>query len=322
MSFRTSIRYALTVWLALLTVGLTNQASAKVKVVTTVPELAYAANAIGGELVEAKALLRGRENPHFVDAVPEFTRLAAEADVVCVVGLDLEIGYMPAVLSRSGNAKVQPGGIGYCEAGKSVNAVDKPSGPIDRSMGDVHPSGNPHFFLSPKNLAASGNEIVAALSRVDPSHAQSYRNGLAQFVKSMASLDQEIDGLLAPIKKLQKDNGGRGVIIEYHREFSYFLNDHNLLNFGSIEDKPGVPPSAGRLAEVAIAAKASGVKVVLAADYFPKKTLDRFAELSGVGLAVVPTMIQTGSKTSTYDELQRHIARTLVSAATKSGQGY
>lgn len=322
MSFRTVLRSVFALVCTVVTTGMSHQASAKVKVVTTVPELAYAAGAIGGDLVEAKALLRGRENPHFVDAVPEFTRLTAEADVVCIVGLDLEIGYMPAVLTRSGNAKVQPGGAGYCEAGKSVQAIEKPTGPIDRSMGDVHPSGNPHFFLSPKALAASGATIVAALSAADPAHAQAYRQGHAQFEKAMMALDHEIDVILTPLKKLQKDNGGRGVIIEYHREFSYFLADHGLLSSGSIEEKPGVPPSAGRLAEVALTAKSSGVRVALAADYFPKKTLDRFAELSGIPLVIVPTMIQAGTKTATYDELQRHIARSLVEATTKPSQGH
>ena len=297
-------------------------AEAKIKVVTTIPELAYAASAIGGDLVEARSLLRGTENPHFVDAVPEFTRLTAEADIVCVVGLDLEIGYMPAVLSRSGNAKVQPGGNGYCEAGKGVKVLDKPTGRIDRSMGDVHPSGNPHFFLSPKALADSASEIAATLVRTDPTHAPAYQKGLADFRNAMAELDKEVEQLLAPLKKLQMEQSGRAVVLEYHREFAYFLADHSLSSFGSIEEKPGVPPSAGRLAEVAIAAKNNGVRVVLAADYFPKKTLDRFEELSGIGVAIVPTMMQQGTKLQNYADLQRHIARSLISAASKPVQGH
>ena len=126
--------------LLLLLAGITHGvvALAKVKVVATVPELAWAAAEIGGGAVEVHALLRGNENPHYVDAVPEFTRLVAEADIVCVVGLDLEVGYMPAVLSRSGNAKVQPGGPGYCDASKSVPVLEKATSAVDRSLALKH----------------------------------------------------------------------------------------------------------------------------------------------------------------------------------------
>ena len=136
--------------IAALLTSLSATALAKVKVVTTIPDLAWVAAEVGGDHVETKALLRGNENAHFVDAVPEFTRLTADADVVCIAGLDLEVGYMPAVLTRSGNAKIQPGGAGYCEAGKSVQVLEKLTTAVDRSMGDVHPAGNPHFYLSPK----------------------------------------------------------------------------------------------------------------------------------------------------------------------------
>jgi len=321
MTSNTKITGFIPYFIALLITSLSATAFAKVKVVTTIPDLAWVAAEVGGDYVESKALLRGNENPHFVDAVPEFTRLTADADVVCMAGLDLEVGYMPAVLTRSGNAKIQPGGPGYCEAGKFVQVLEKPTAAVDRSMGDVHPAGNPHFFLSPKALADGAKEIAAALTRVDPAHTSDYKKGLTNFAAKMDALDKEVVKLLNPLKSAQDKAGGKPLLIEYHREFSYFLNEYGLTSFGSIEEKPGVPPSAGRLGEIAAASKAAGIRVALAADYYPKKTLERFSELSGIKVVVVPTMIQPSGSYKTYAELQKHIANSLVSAATdRSGK--
>lgn len=290
------------------------EGSDKINVVTSVPDLAWVAAEIGGERVAAKPLLRGTENPHFVDAVPEFIRLVAEADIVCIVGLDLEVGYMPAVLARSGNAQVQPGGKGYCEAGKAVAVLERPTGPVDRSMGDVHPTGNPHFYLGPKALAEGAKEIAAALERVDPTNAAVYKKGLAAFAANIEALEREVAAQLKPLRDAQ-EKAGKPVLLEYHKEFAYFLEEYGLKSFGSIEEKPGVPPSAGHLGEIAGAAKAAGVRVVLAADYNPARTLTRFTELSGIAAAVVPTMIQPEGTFKTYAALQTHIADTLVKAA-------
>lgn len=292
-------------------------AADRIKVVTTLPDLAWMVQEIGGERVEAKALLRGTENPHFVDAVPDFIRQAADAKVVCLVGLDLEVGYMPAILTKSGNAAVQASGPGYCEIGKSVTVIDKPSGPVDRSMGDVHPAGNPHFFLSPRSMAEGGQEVVKALSRVDPTHAAQYEKGLAAFKSKMDSLSQEIKTKLEPFRAAQK---GKPILIEYHKEYAYFLAEYGILSFGSIEEKPGVPPAAGRLAEIGAAAKAAGVLVALAAEYNPTKTLQRFQEISGIPAVIVPTMSQAKGRITSYPELQRHIADSLLKALAAKGK--
>ena len=285
--------------------------NAKIRVVTSLPDLAWAAREVGGERVSAISLLRGSENPHFVDAIPEFTRLAAEADVVCIAGLDLEVGYMPPVLARSGKAQIQPGGQGYCEAGKGVTVLDRPTGAIDRSLGDVHPSGNPHFYLGPKALASSAKEIAAALVRVDPQQAGEYHKRLAAFVVKIDALHQEVTVMLQPVRNAQSI-AGHPILMEYHKEFAYFFEEYGLKSFGSVEAKPGVPPSAGRLAEIAAAAKGAGVRAVIAADYSPIRSLDRFTQLSGIRSAVVPTLIRPDGKFSSYEDVQRHIASTLV----------
>ena len=290
---------------------------AKVKVVVTIPDLAYAVEQIGGDLVEVTPLLRGVENPHHVDAIPDFIRLVADADVVCLVGLDLEVGYMPLVLARSGNARVQPQGEGYCEVGLGVEPIQKPTSPVDRSMGDIHPAGNPHYYMSPALLAKGAIEIFKVLSRVDRQHSSIYADRLKLFQLTMNQLTIDIGALLQPLKQVQSTNDKCAIIIEYHEEFAYFLQQYGLRSFGTLEEKPGVPPSAGRLAITALAAKACKVRVLLSAEYYSKKILDRFSELSGAEAIIAPAMTQPSGKIRSYPELQYFIANQLLSAIRK-----
>lgn len=284
--------------------------AAPVKMVTSLTDLAWAAKQIGKNHVEVKSLLKGTENPHYVDTVPEYIRLVADAQVVCFVGLELEIGWLPKVLSRSGNAAVQPGGKGHCETSKQVRVIEKPAGPVDRSMGDLHPYGNPHFWLKPTALGEAGTEIAEALIRIDPSHAGDYRNNLKQFQRQMAELQQTIKRKLSPA--LAKHKGT--AVIEYHKEFAYLFEAYGIQSLGSIEEKPGVPPSAGRIAEQALAAKKAGVRIALAGEYQPKSTLTRFQEISGITSVQVPTASQPDGKVKDYLELQNFLVDTVYAA--------
>jgi zinc/manganese transport system substrate-binding protein len=282
-----------------------------IPVVTTMTELAWAAEQIGGAHVAARSLLEGTENPHYVDAVPEYIRLVADAQAVILVGMDLEIGWMPKVLARSGNAQVQVGGKGYCEAGKGVDVLEKPTGDVNRSMGDVHPGGNPHFWLSPKALGQAAGPITDTLIAVDPAHSADYLKGRDAFRKKLDEIAEKNQAKLKAVA-----SGVAAWVIEYHKEFSYFFNQYGLKSFGSIEEKPGVLPSAGRLAQVGLSAKQAGVKVVLAGEYAPKKTLERFTEISGIPVAQLPTSIQPGGKIRDYAELQALLVDTLVKHAS------
>ena len=283
-------------------------ASSPVKVVTSTTDLAWAVKEIGGAHVEVQSLLKGTENPHFVDAIPEFIRLVSEAQAVVIVGLDLEIGWMPKVLTRSGNAQVQPGGKGYCEAGRAVHVLEKPTGDVDRSMGDVHPSGNPHFWLSPKAFAQAAGPIAQTLIAVDPAHTADYQVGARRFTELMEEIRKKnaakLHSLIASISG--------PVLMEYHKEFAYFLETYGLRSFGSVEEKPGVAPSAGRLAEVALAAKGAGVRFVLAGETAPKKTLEKFTELSAMPVAVVPMSVQPHAKVKDYPAFQEYLVDTVA----------
>lgn len=281
---------------------------AKVNVVTTIPDLAWAVREVGGNHVQVVSLLKGVENAHFVDAVPEFVRLVSEAQVVCLVGLDLEVGWLPKVLTRSGNAAVQPGGKGYCDVGTVVTVLEKPVGRVERSMGDVHPAGNPHFWLSPKSMIEATQKIVDVLRLIDPAHAGEFMTRQRQLTQRLEAVISEGRALVAQALAQAK----AAPILEFHREFSYFANVYGIPVFGTLEEKPGVPPSAGRIAEVAMIAKSAQVRLLFAADYYPIKTMEKFKEASGIPFVAVATMIRGDA--GDYIAHQKHLIATLLRA--------
>ena len=278
---------------------------AKTNVVTTIPDLAWLVERIGGDTVTVRPLMKGTENPHYVDAVPDFIRRAADADVVVLVGLDLEVGWLPKVLSRSGNAKVMTGGAGYCAASRTVTVRERPTAPVDRSMGDIHPQGNSHYWLGPSAMAEAASAVGDCLANVDPTHAEKYR---AQAVV----VSKEILALRDELKKLIPKNPGP--VMEYHREFSYFFADYGLPSVGTLEEKPGLPPSAGRIAAVAMDAKTKKVRLLVGGLWAPKAHLDRFTELSKIPALGLPTSLRPGTEIGDYPAWQRKLVADVVRA--------
>ena len=286
-------------------------ATAAPKLVTTTTDLAWMAREIGQGDVEVESLLKGNEDPHFVDARPDYIRKVASADAVCVVGLDLEVGWMPKVLSKSGRAHLQPGGKGYCDTGSRVDVLEKPSGPVDRSMGDVHPSGNPHYWLSPLAMSQASKEISETLARIDPAKAAVYRQRQKSFEERMQELQKQGRTRLEKAGVVEK----KANFVEYHREFSYFANAFGLKSIGSVEEKPGVSPSAGRIAAVADRAKSEGIHIALATQHAPRRLLSRFSELSGLRVQVVPVSIDPRGKVKDYPALLDSLLSAVVAAA-------
>jgi zinc/manganese transport system substrate-binding protein len=282
--------------------------TSRLKVVTTLPDLAALFVEIGGDAVEVRSLLKGIEDPHYADAVPEYIRLVASADVVCLMGLDLEVGWMPKVLSKSGNSKVQPGAKGYCEGASSVKALDRVTGRVDRSMGDVHPAGNPHFNLSPLSMIEASTAITRVLSTVAPGRAEVFQRNQESLVRRLRDLHSRLQERIKNSSRLRVP-----VVMEYHKEFVYFFNAYGLKSLGSLEEKPGVPPSAGRIAQVALQAKASGVTAIFAAPSSPQRTLVKFSELSGVSIRRVPAAASSDEKGfAALESLQTRLVEALL----------
>lgn len=247
----------------------------KIQVVATLPELAWAAKALGGDDVEVISLLSGKEDPHYVDASPAFVFKVAKADLVVFNGMQLESGWLPKVLQMSGNSKVQPGEKGLCNASMKVEKLEVATN-YDRSKGDIHPMGNPHYTLSPKRMIQAGAQIRECLEKAGK---KNYKKSFGQYKEKLQKLYKQQKERL---KKLQDKK-----FMVYHREFSYFLRDFELNSVGSLEEVPGVLPSAAFLSKTAAKAKKEKVFLALASSVSPKKYMEKFKELSGVDFVML-----------------------------------
>jgi zinc/manganese transport system substrate-binding protein len=284
------------------------------KLITTTTDLAWMAQQIAGPDVDVESLLNGREDPHFVDARPDYIHRVSQADALCQVGLDLEVGWLPKVVAKAGRAHLQAGGKGYCEAGTHIEVLEKPAQTVDRSMGDMHPSGNPHFWLSPVAMSQASFEILETLIRINPEKKLQFSERHRAFLERMKTLQREG---LARLKA-----GGvtaeKSRFLEYHREFSYFAKAFQLESLGSLEEKPGVSPSAGRLAYMSKFAKSEKVNVVLATPHSPRRLLSKFQELSQLKVKVVPVSLNPSAGLSDYAQLLERIQTAYTDALLSS----
>ena len=288
-------------------------AAEKLRVLVTLPDFIEVAKEVGGDFVTADSFLDGSEDPHFVDAVPSFISKAAKADIVCAVGLELEIAWLPKVLSKSANAKVQPGGSGFCELGRSVHVVEKLSGTADRSQGDVHAGGNPHFYLSPTHLAQASKEVLRVLKGVLPEHSALFEQNQLAFEKRMTALKFEVEKKLTPLKAKP--------LMQYHKEFTYYLLEYGLIDTGALEEKPGVPPSAARLIFVAKDARAKSVVLAIGALHTPLQYLEKFSEFSQTPHIRVPSGVQKQDISTNYIEKLQNFIEDEMLRVTNSSRG-
>ena len=284
---------------------LTTPAFAKtLNVITTTTDLAWVTQKVGGSQVKVSSLLNGSEDAHYLDAKPNFIRKVSNADMVCFNGLALEIGWLPKVLAKSGNAQVQKGGKGHCDASEGIDAIERLSGHVDRSMGDV-PEGNPHYSLSPLHLLQAAETIRTNLITLDTKNAEIYIKNFQILEKELKALHKEIKSLFSSHKKTKSLS-----FIQYHKEFSYFLNTYGLKDMGAIETVPGVPPSAGRLAEIGLKAKAQKITLALGANYAPKKLMKQFQKFSGVPYLLLPISMPKNSEG--YAQYQQLLAQRIL----------
>jgi zinc/manganese transport system substrate-binding protein len=285
-----------------------SHAAAKLRVVTTTPDIAWAARQIGGEHVEVISLLSGTEDPHHVDILPSFVAQVSRADVLCQVGLALESAWISRVITRSANSRVQPGSSGECILGNHIEALEVPTGRVNRSMGDVHSAGNPHFTLAPTYMIQGAQAIVHALSQGQPQHRELFEANFETLRKELQQLRLTLFERLSPYRQ-------RIRLMEYHKELSYFAVDYELPLLGTLEEVPGIPPSAGRLSERSQHARQNQVQLVLASLATSERLLRRFQQLSGVAYAQFPTMMMASGSDSDYASWQKRLVDLIIEKA-------
>jgi zinc/manganese transport system substrate-binding protein len=265
-----------TILLASLALAAALPATAAVQVVTSIQDFASITESVGGKRVEAFSLSRGYQDPHFVEAKPSFILKLSRADLLIVAGLELEIGYLPPLLEQSRNEKIRPGAPGYLDASIGCDILERPSGTVTRAMGDVHPFGNPHYWLDPVNGRTIARAIAAKLSALDPAGAAEYRVNLAAFESKLAEAEKRWDAMLGPYAGTE--------LVTYHNSWPNFLKRFHLTAAGYIEPKPGIPPSPAHTVELVNMVREKKIAVILMEPYFDEKTPKSIAEQTGARL--------------------------------------
>lgn len=259
---RRAVALTATVLIALASV-VPARAQDKVKIVATLPVLAELARAVGGDRVDVQSIASPVQDPHFVDAKPSYILAASRADVWIEAGMDLEVSWAPLVREGSRNARIQKGGAGFVDASTHVRKLDVPAGGYDRSLGDVHPYGNPHYWLDPLNAVPITADITLALSRIDPANAGYYADRRRAF---LAELERRMGGWRSRMAPL------RGVpIVSYHQSWEYLARRFGVEVMGKLEPKPGIPPSPSHLARLIEQMKSRGTKLILVEPYYETK---------------------------------------------------
>ena len=255
----------------------------KLNVVTTTTNLASIAESVGGEHVSVTSIGSGNEDPHFIQAKPSYMMKARKADLWIRVGMELEIGYEGLILQGSRNPRIQINTPGHLDASEGILKLELPTGKVDRSMGDVHPMGNPHYWLDPYNGKIIAKNICQRLKQLDPEHTEDYDRNLAAF---LSKLDNAMAGWVAKLKPFEHSK-----IVTYHRSWPYFANRFNLDVVAELEPKPGIPPGPGHILEVINTMKSEKAGVILMEPFYNRDDAEAVAKKTGAKVVVVPNAV-------------------------------
>jgi zinc/manganese transport system substrate-binding protein len=256
-----------------LVLGAAAHANAALSVVTSLSDLASIAQAIGGERVTTFALAKGYQDPHFVDAKPSFVLKLSRADLLIVAGLELEIGYLPPLIDQSRNERIHNGSPGYLDASIGCDILQRPTTVVTRAMGDVHPYGNPHYWTDPENGRVIARAIAARLSELDPAGKATYDDNLAAFESRLTAREKEWDARLAPFAGTK--------VVTFHDSWPNFAKRFKLDIVGTVEPKPGIPPSPTHTLEIINLVTSEKVPAILVEPYFDTKTPNSIAQKTG-----------------------------------------
>jgi zinc/manganese transport system substrate-binding protein len=253
-----------------------------IKVVTTLTDLKSIAELIGGNKVSVTAIATGYQNPHFVDPKPSYIISLSNADLFVTVGLDLETGWSPQLLTSSRNTKIQKGAAGYVDASEGVGLLQVPTA-ANRAEGDIHIYGNPHYWLDPLNGKVIARNIANGLERVDPSNKSTYEANLQTFYKTIDAKMKDWQAKMAPFKGTK--------IIAYHNEWVYFEKRFGLQIVDFMEPKPGIPPTPSQLVKVINEVKSNNIKVIISSPYFTTSSSEVVVKQTGVKAITLATSV-------------------------------
>jgi len=281
-------------------------AQAQLRVVTSTTDLYDIAKAVGAGRITATHIGEGYQDPHFIEAKPSFVLQLRNADVWAFVGLDLEIGWMPLLLQGARNPKLQPGQPGYVDASRVISVLDVARGNVDRSQGDVHPLGNPHYWLDPENGRRIAKLFQETFATLDPKNASAYDANAKAFTERLDAAERTWQTDLARIK-------GQPVVA-WHTSWRYFADYTGMNIVGFMEPKPGVPPSPAHLAGLIQTMKQAGAKVIVMEPFYDKKTADFVASTTGAKVLVLSPSVGGAKGLDDYIQLMTSGIRQLAAA--------
>jgi ABC-type Zn uptake system ZnuABC Zn-binding protein ZnuA len=279
--------------------------AAKIKVVTTLTDLADFAREVGGDLVEVHSLATGVEDTHGVPMKPSFVPIMNRADLLILVGFDCEHAFLPALLEASKNPHIQLGKSGYVDCSKGIVPKDVPKS-TDHYQGDVHPYGNPHYILDPVLAKTAVGNIYNALVEFAPEHQAEFTRNRDAYLAKLDAKISEWKNEVIPLKGLK--------FVSYHEHWPYFAERFGMVYFGTIELKPGIDPTPRHIEELIASMKADHVSIVVREPQFPEKVPKRIAEQTGANLVTLPIMPGGVPNTETYIKMMDYIMQTLVTA--------
>jgi zinc/manganese transport system substrate-binding protein len=255
-------------------------ARAELSVVATTADLAAISRAVGEGRVNVKALALHTQDPHWVDARPSLALALSQADLLLAVGAELEAGWLPTLQVGSKNGKIQTGASGYLDCASLVTLLEVPSGKVDRSHGDVHASGNPHYLLDPRAVERVAVGIAKRLAELDPEGRATYLDNTQRFLSALRQARQDWERRLAPLR------GSK--VVTFHRSLSYLADWLGLNVIATVEARPGIPPNPAHSAEVIDRAKSEGARLILQESYHPDNPSKLIAEKSAAKFLELP----------------------------------
>lgn len=298
----------LTVILAVAIACVAPPAQAKLKVVATLSDLGWIAAEIGGPDAEVSVLCPGPQDPHYLPARPSLTRKLRKADLLVYNGLELEVGWLPVLIKTARNNKLKPGSRGELECAAAVDELlDVPSGRVDRSQGDIHPLGNPHYLLDPRHGVAVAHLMAERMAELDPDHADGYLARAQVFDQAVAARLPEWQRLAAPA-------AGCPTIV-YHQHWEYLLHWLGIEAIGAIEHRPGINPSPGHVSEVVNLGRRQPCVFVMAATWDKQNIAEKAAQRMDAPLVVLPGAVEAEDAAHGYLAMFEVICTRLGQAA-------
>ena len=296
---------------ALLLSAVAARAQGKLTIVTTTEDLASIAREVAGDHATVESISRGYQDPHFVEAKPSFILKLQKADVLVLVGRELEIGWLPPLIQQSRNSKIQVGAAGYLDASLQATILEVPTAQVTRAMGDVHPLGNPHYWMDPENGKRVGKEIADKLAELRPNDKTFFQQKLADFTTRLDAAEKRWLAAMAPYKGTK--------VVTYHRSFPNFAERFGLDIIGYVEPKPGIPPSPQHTLDLINEMKRQNVKIMLIEPYFDLKTPNAIGRDTGAQVLVMPPSVGGVKAITDYFTLFDYDIKLFVDAIRKTG---